>query len=184
MPARPLSPNLSVTTHLHPLRMRVCELSHSSELPPNSRYTLPGISNSNSNDHPLAAYHLSRRYGRLLRLRRGIVRSIAERQASRSRAASAANAAWFSAASYAARKFGVHSGHAAAHGGQNSVRRQFFFETAIPERYRRVFRKSPRSCLTTFSPLVEMASVDEAYLDMTWHRAPAWPTARLRAPAP
>ncbi len=69
-----------------------------------------------------------------------------------------------SAASYEARKFGVHSAmplrtaaklcpHATFVGGH-------------PDRYRECSEKVYR-VLTSFSPLVEMASIDEAYLDMT-----------------
>ncbi|HEX4136950.1 MAG TPA: DNA polymerase IV [Bryobacteraceae bacterium] len=78
-----------------------------------------------------------------------------------------------SAASYEARKFGVHSAL--------PLRTAFklcphaIFVEGHPERYRdysgRVFE-----ILRRFSPLVEMASVDEAYLDMTG-------TERLHGPA-
>jgi len=69
-----------------------------------------------------------------------------------------------SAASYAARKFGVHS--AMPLRTAYKLCPQAIFVEGHPERYReysgRVFE-----ILHTFSPLVEMASVDEAYLDMT-----------------
>jgi len=69
-----------------------------------------------------------------------------------------------SAASYEARKFGVHS----AMPLRTAARRcpQAIFVDGHPERYRecseRVFK-----VLNSFSPQVEMASIDEAYLDMT-----------------
>lgn len=69
-----------------------------------------------------------------------------------------------SAASYEARKFGVHS----AMPLRTAYKRcpQAIFVDGHPQRYRdyshRVFE-----VLNSFTPLVEMASVDEAYLDMT-----------------
>jgi len=69
-----------------------------------------------------------------------------------------------SAASYAARKFGLHSAMPLRTAYQKCP--QAIFVDGHPERYReyshRVFE-----ILQEFSPLVEMASVDEAYLDMT-----------------
>src|SRR5512143_3927033 len=69
-----------------------------------------------------------------------------------------------SAASYAARKFGVHS--AMPLRTAYKLCPQAIFVDGHPERYRdyshRVFE-----VLQSFSPLVEMASIDEAYLDMT-----------------
>ncbi len=69
-----------------------------------------------------------------------------------------------SAASYEARKFGVHSamplrtaGKLCPHG---------IFVDGHPERYRDYSAKV-YEVLKGFSPLVEMASIDEAYLDMT-----------------
>src|SRR5574337_1757402 len=69
-----------------------------------------------------------------------------------------------SAASYEARKFGVHSAmplRTAARLCPHAI-----FLDGHPERYReaseRVF-----AVLSRFSPQVEMASIDEAYLDMT-----------------
>jgi DNA polymerase-4 len=68
------------------------------------------------------------------------------------------------AASYAARKFGVHSAlplRTAAKLCPHAV-----FLDGHPERYRECSQKV-FSVLQQFSPLVEMASIDEAYLDMT-----------------
>src|SRR5690349_6138387 len=69
-----------------------------------------------------------------------------------------------SAASYAARKFGVHS--AMPLRTAYKLCPQAIFVEGHPERYReysgRVFE-----ILQSFSPLVEMASIDEAYVDMT-----------------
>ena len=69
-----------------------------------------------------------------------------------------------SAASYAARKFGVHSAmpqRTAAKLGPQAI-----FVNGHPERYREYSHKV-HEVLGHFSPLVEMASVDEAYIDMT-----------------
>ena len=69
-----------------------------------------------------------------------------------------------SAASYEARKFGVHSAmplRTAARLCPHAI-----FVDGHPDRYRECSAKVHR-VLTTFSPLVEMASIDEAYLDMT-----------------
>src|ERR1700733_14115423 len=69
-----------------------------------------------------------------------------------------------SAASYEARKFGVHSAmplRTAAKQCPHAI-----FVNGHPERYREYSQKVYK-VLTSFSPLVEMASVDEAYLDMT-----------------
>ena len=77
-----------------------------------------------------------------------------------------------SAASYEARKFGVHSAmplRTAAKLCPHAI-----FVNGHPERYRECSEKVYR-VLTSFSPLVEMASIDEAYLDMTG-------TARLHGP--
>jgi DNA polymerase-4 len=69
-----------------------------------------------------------------------------------------------SAASYAARKFGVHS--AMPLRTAYKLCPQAIFVEGHPERYRdysqRIF-----TILKTFSPQVEMASVDEAYMDIT-----------------
>ncbi|HEY3972876.1 MAG TPA: DNA polymerase IV [Candidatus Sulfotelmatobacter sp.] len=69
-----------------------------------------------------------------------------------------------SAASYEARKFGVHSAmplRAAAKHCPHAI-----FVNGHFERYRECSEKVHR-VLGTFSPQVEMASIDEAYLDMT-----------------
>jgi DNA polymerase-4 len=69
-----------------------------------------------------------------------------------------------SAASYAARKFGVHSALPLRTAYQLCP--QAIFVDGHPERYREYSRKV-FEVFQAFSPLVEMASVDEAYLDMT-----------------
>ncbi len=69
-----------------------------------------------------------------------------------------------SAASYAARKFGVHS--ALPLRTAYKLCPQAIFVDGHPERYREYSHKV-YEVLHAFSPLVEMASVDEAYLDMT-----------------
>ncbi len=69
-----------------------------------------------------------------------------------------------SAASYEARKFGVHSAmplRTAAKLCPHAI-----FVDGHPERYRERSEKV-YEVLSSFSPLVEMASIDEAYLDMT-----------------
>jgi len=69
-----------------------------------------------------------------------------------------------SAASYEARKFGVHSAmplRTAAKLCPHAI-----FVPGHPDRFRESSEKVHR-VLTSFSPLVEMASIDEAYLDMT-----------------
>src|SRR5436305_8086001 len=78
-----------------------------------------------------------------------------------------------SAASYEARKFGVHSAlplRTAAKLCPHAI-----FVDGHPERYRECSEKVYK-VLQSFSPKVEMASIDEAYLDMTG-------TARLHGPA-
>ena len=77
-----------------------------------------------------------------------------------------------SAASYEARKFGVHSAMPLRTAGKLCP--QAVFVDGHPERYREYSEKAYR-VLTSFSPRVEMASIDEAYLDMTG-------TARLHGP--
>jgi DNA polymerase-4 len=77
-----------------------------------------------------------------------------------------------SAASYAARKFGVHSAMPLRTAAKLCP--QAIFVDGHPERYRECSEKVFQ-VLTAFSPQVEMASVDEAYLDMTG-------TARLLGP--
>jgi DNA polymerase-4 len=69
-----------------------------------------------------------------------------------------------SAASYEARKFGVHSAmplRTAAKLCSHAI-----FVNGHPERYRER-SQLVHQVLTSFSPQVEMASIDEAYLDMT-----------------
>ena len=69
-----------------------------------------------------------------------------------------------SAASYAARKFGVHS--AMPLRTAYKLCPQAIFVDGHPDRYRDCSHKV-YDVLTSFSPLVEMASIDEAYLDLT-----------------
>ena len=69
-----------------------------------------------------------------------------------------------SAASYEARKFGVHS--AMPLRTAYKLCPQAIFVDGHPERYREYSGKV-FDVLNRFSPLVEMASIDEAYLDMT-----------------
>ena len=69
-----------------------------------------------------------------------------------------------SAASYAARKFGVHS--ALPLRTAYKLCPQAIFVDGHPERYREYSHKV-YDVLQSFSPLVDMASIDEAYLDMT-----------------
>ncbi|MGZ7084673.1 MAG: DNA polymerase Y family protein, partial [Candidatus Angelobacter sp.] len=69
-----------------------------------------------------------------------------------------------SAASYEARRFGVHSAmplRTAARQCPHAI-----FVDGHPELYREYSQKA-REVLHDFSPAVEMASIDEAYLDMT-----------------
>jgi len=68
------------------------------------------------------------------------------------------------AASYEARKFGVHSAMPLRTAAKMCP--QAIFVDGHPERYREYSEKVFK-VLNTFSPQVEMASVDEAYLDMT-----------------
>jgi DNA polymerase-4 len=77
-----------------------------------------------------------------------------------------------SAASYAARKFGVHSAMPLRTAARLCP--QAIFVDGHPERYREYSEKVFK-VLNAFSPQVEMASIDEAYLDMTG-------TARLHGP--
>jgi DNA polymerase IV len=77
-----------------------------------------------------------------------------------------------SAASYAARKFGVHSAMPLRTAAKLCP--QAIFVDGHPERYRECSEKVFK-VLNAFSPQVEMASIDEAYLDMTG-------TARLHGP--
>jgi DNA polymerase-4 len=69
-----------------------------------------------------------------------------------------------SAASYAARKFGVHS--AMPLRTAYKLCPQAIFVDGHPERYREYSHKV-YEVLQSFSPLVSMASIDEAYLDLT-----------------
>lgn len=69
-----------------------------------------------------------------------------------------------SAASYDARKFGVHSAMPLRTAAKLCP--QAIFVDGHPERYRDCSEKV-YGVLSAFSPLVEMASIDEAYLDMT-----------------
>jgi DNA polymerase-4 len=69
-----------------------------------------------------------------------------------------------SAASYAARKFGVHSAMPLRTAAKRCP--QAIFVDGHPDRYRECSEKVHK-VLTWFSPRVEMASIDEAYLDMT-----------------
>jgi DNA polymerase-4 len=69
-----------------------------------------------------------------------------------------------SAASYEARKFGVHS--AMPLRTAYKLCPHALFVEGHPHRYREYSEKVFR-VLNSFSPLVEMASIDEAYLDMT-----------------
>jgi len=69
-----------------------------------------------------------------------------------------------SAASYAARKFGVHSAMPLRTAAKLCP--QAIFVDGHPERYRE-YSGRVHEVLGHFSPLVEMASVDEAYIDMT-----------------
>lgn len=78
-----------------------------------------------------------------------------------------------SAASYEARKFGVHSAMPLRTAAKMCP--QAIFVNGHPERYRE-FSGKAFAVLKKFSPKVEMASIDEAYLDMTG-------TERLHGPA-
>lgn len=69
-----------------------------------------------------------------------------------------------SAASYAARKFGVHS--AMPLRTAKKLCPQAIFVDGHPDRYRD-YSARVNAVLQNFSPVVEMASVDEAYVDMT-----------------
>ena len=69
-----------------------------------------------------------------------------------------------SAASYEARKFGVHSAMPLRTAAK--ICPDGIYIDGHPERYREYSAKV-HTVLKQFSPLVEMASIDEAYLDMT-----------------
>src|ERR1700690_4466719 len=77
------------------------------------------------------------------------------------------------AASYAARKFGVHSAMPLRTAARLCP--QAIFVDGHPGRYRE-YSKKVFAILNRFSPRVEMASIDEAYLDLTG-------TERLHGPA-
>ncbi|PSH05492.1 MAG: DNA polymerase IV [Acidobacteria bacterium] len=77
------------------------------------------------------------------------------------------------AASYAARKFGIHSAMPLREAARLCP--QAVFLEGHPERYREL-STAVRRVLMQFTPAVEMASIDEAYLDMTG-------TERLHGPA-
>ena len=76
------------------------------------------------------------------------------------------------AASYAARRFGVHSAMPLRTAGQLCP--HAIFVEGHPERYRD-YSKKVFAILNHFSPLVEMASIDEAYIDFSG-------TSRLHGP--
>jgi DNA polymerase-4 len=69
-----------------------------------------------------------------------------------------------SAASYEARKFGVHSAMPLRTAAKLCP--QAIFVDGHPDRYRQ-YSERVYGVLCSFTPLVEMASIDEAYLDMT-----------------
>ncbi len=69
-----------------------------------------------------------------------------------------------SAASYAARKFGVHSAMPLRAAGKLCP--HAIFLSGHPDMYREYSVKA-FAVFTSFTPLVDMASIDEAYLDMT-----------------
>ncbi|HZP18456.1 MAG TPA: hypothetical protein VFB00_10845 [Terriglobales bacterium] len=69
-----------------------------------------------------------------------------------------------SAASYEARKFGVHSAMPLRTAAKLCP--QAIFVDGHPDRYRD-YSEKVRTVLESFSPQVEMVSIDEAYLDMT-----------------
>ncbi len=69
-----------------------------------------------------------------------------------------------SAASYEARKYGVHSAMPLRTAAKHCP--HAIFVHGHPARYREYSEKA-YAVLCSFSPLVEMASIDEAYLDMT-----------------
>ena len=69
------------------------------------------------------------------------------------------------AASYAARKYGVHSAMPLRTASKLLPKDAIFVE-GHPDRYRDCSRKV-REVLQSFTPALEMASIDEAYLDMT-----------------
>ena len=86
-----------------------------------------------------------------------------------------------SAASYEARKFGVHSAMPLRTAAKLCP--QAIFVNGHPDRYRECSEKVHR-VLSSFSPQVEMASIDEAYLDMTGTERLHGPPLARRSPAP
>src|SRR5204862_518882 len=68
------------------------------------------------------------------------------------------------AASYATRKFGIHSAMPLRTAAKLCP--QAIFVEGHPDRYRECSEKVPH-VLSSFSPQIEMVSIDEAYLDMT-----------------
>jgi len=80
-------------------------------------------------------------------------------------AAAPISAAWSRRASYRARKYARALGDALRESRPTAVRTAVFLE-GHPERYRRS-AAAVRRVLLQFTPVVEMASIDEAYLDMT-----------------
>src|SRR5207248_11501895 len=84
-----------------------------------------------------------------------------------------------SAASYAARRFGVHS--AMPLRTAYKLCPQAIFVDGHHERYRE-YSHQVAGILHNFTPLVEMASIDEAYLDMTGTErlyGPGWHVAQI-----
>src|SRR5258708_16796968 len=71
-----------------------------------------------------------------------------------------------SAASYEARKFGVHSAMPLRTAAKLCP--QAIFVNGHPDRYRECSEKVHPG-LTSFSPQVQMASIDQTYLDSTGH---------------
>ena len=82
-----------------------------------------------------------------------------------------------SAASYAARKFGVHS--AMPLRTAYKLCPQAIFVEGHPHRYREYSHKV-FDVLNSFTPKVEMASIDEAYLDLTGTQRLHGPPLRAR----
>src|ERR1700757_2781313 len=80
-----------------------------------------------------------------------------------------------SAASYEARKFGVHSAMPLRTAAKHCP--HAIFVDGHPDRYRECSEKV-YEILGTFTPQVEMASIDEAYLDMTGTDRPHRPPLR------
>ncbi len=85
-----------------------------------------------------------------------------------------------SAASYEARKFGIHSAMPLRTAGRLCPHAVFL--DGHHEKYSE-WSDRVASILTKFSPIVEMVSIDEAYLDLSGTEAPPWPSARRRRQA-